>query len=363
MGLKYSLAGLRVTQARVYLHAWGAWYADVSVDGEHALSGAVALVLNDATFRGTVLSGGASFGRSDFRIVGGAGGWGKILPKRSYANDAGVKLASVVADAARECGETFDASTAPAGARLGPAWTRPSGPACRVLEQVSPSSWYVDEAGVTKLGRRAATTYSGKAARVSPLDRSRRRLVLAAEDFAPLVPGVVVDGLEAIDVLHSVDSETGARTTIYGKGIATASKLLDAYRKMLDQLDPDRLFRGTFEYRVVSLEGNRANLQPVLVSTGMPDLQRVPVRSGLSGAKSQLALGSRVLLTWVNADPARPEVVAFEDADGEGFRPVITEIDAQNFVKLGAGLLPVARQGDLAGGIFPVVTTQIKVKS
>lgn len=363
MGLTATFAGRRVTHARVYLPAWGAWYADVSIDGEHAITGAAVLVLNDLTLQGTVLSGGASLGRSDFRVVGGAGGWGKLLPKKSYANDAGVKLAAVVGDAAREAGETFDATSTSSSARLGPAWTRPADLACRVLEQVAPSAWYVGQDGITRLGRRAATAYDGKAARVSPIDRARRRLVLAADLLAPLVPGVVVDGLEAVDIMHAIDADLGLRTTVYGRGIATASKLLDAYRKMLDQLDPDRVFRGTFEYRVVSLAGNRANLQPVLVSTGMPDLQRVPLRPGVSGAKSQLALGSRVLVTWVNADPARPEVVAFEDADGEGFKPVITELDAQTFVKLGAGLLPVARQGDLAGGIFPVVTTQVKVTS
>lgn len=358
MSLIATFSGQRILSARIYLPAWGAWYADVSIGGEHTIAGAVRIVLNDLVLLGTVLSGGASFGRSDFRVVAGAGGWGKTLAKRSYANDAGVKLSTVVGDAAALAGESFESTSA---ARLGPAWTRPEGPACRVLEQVAPGAWFIGEDGVTRLGRRAVFAFTGKAARVSPIDRARRRLVLAADVIAPLVPGVVVDGLEAIDVMHSVDSESGQRTTIYGRGIATSSKLLDAYRKMLDQLDPDRAFRGTFEYRVVSLTGNRANLQPVLVSTGMPDLQRVPVRPGLSGAKSTLALGSRVLVTWVNADPSRPEVVAFEDADGEGFRPVITEIDAQTFVRLGAGALPVVRAGDLAGGIFPCAATQTKV--
>jgi len=361
MGLIATLADKRVLRARVYLHAWGAWYADLSLDGEHTLTGAVTLALADVSFQGTVLAGGAAFGRSDYRIVGGKGGWGKPLPKRSYENERfGVKLATVVGDAAREAGEVFESSSTE---RLGPAWTRPEGPARRVLEQIAPSAWYIGEDGVTRLGRRAVSQYTGKAVRVSQIDRAGRRLVLAAEQLAPLVPGAVVDGIEAIDVMHSLDAETGLRTTIYGRGVATSSRILDAYRALLDQLDPDRTFRGTFEYRVVTLDGNRANLQPVLVSTGMPDLQRVPVRPGLSGAKSQLALGSRVLVTWVNADPARPEVVAFEDADGEGFRPVVTEIDAQTFVKLGEGALPVARAGDLAGGIFAVGTTQSKVKA
>ena len=32
------------------------------------------------------------------RVVGGAGGWGRTLPRKSYANDAGVKLAGAGAD-------------------------------------------------------------------------------------------------------------------------------------------------------------------------------------------------------------------------------------------------------------------------
>jgi hypothetical protein len=86
------------------------------------------------------------------------------------------------------------------------------------------------------------------------------------------------------------------------------------------------------------------------------------VRPGVSGCRSDVALGSRVLVVFVDSDPARPQVIGFEDADGEGFTPLLTEIDASTFVNLGAGALPVARAGDLAG-IFPVVTTQVKVRA
>jgi hypothetical protein len=355
-----TLAGKRITRARVHVPAWGTWYAEASLDSEATLSGAVELVLNDATFRGTVLAGGPGLGRSEYRVVGGAGGWGKPLPKKSYANDAGVKLATVVADAAREAGETFDATTA-SSTRLGPCWTRPADIAGRVLEQVAPSAWYVGADGTTRLGRRAVTQYAGKATRTAPVDRARKRVTLAAEALADIVPGVVVDGVEAVDVVHTVDADTGLRTTIYGRGAAAGNAMLDAWRKVSDQLDPDRAFRGTYEYRVVLLNANRVDLQPVLVSIGMPDLQRVPVRPGVAGAKSTLTPGARVLVTWVNADPARPVVVGFEDADGEGFLPDVTTIDADTSVKLGAGAIPVARTGDFAGGIFPVNTTQTKV--
>ena len=100
-----TLNGHKVTDARVTIPAWGVWYADVAIDGEVALSGAATLVVADLTLSGTVLSGGPSTGRSHFRVVGGEGGWGKLLKKRSYANDAGVKLAKILGDAAFEVGE------------------------------------------------------------------------------------------------------------------------------------------------------------------------------------------------------------------------------------------------------------------
>jgi hypothetical protein len=355
----FTLAKRQITHGRVNLPAWGVWWADISIDGEVELSGDVDLVFNDLTLKGTVLAGGPAKGRSDFRIVGGKGGWGKTLPRKSYANDAGVKVSTVIGDAAIEAVETVDATTYPT-ARLGPAWTRPEGPASRVLEQIAPAGWYIGEDGITRIGARARVDFADKAPRVSPLDKARGTLTLAAENLAKLVPGVVVDGLEAVDVVHEITAKT-IRTTIYGKLGGETSRRLEAFRAILDQLDPDRAFRATWEYRVVTLSGNRVDLQPVLVSTGMPDLQRVPVRPGLAGSKSTLTPGSRVLVGFVNASPSRPVVLSFEDPDGEGFLPVLTEIDAETFVKLGAGLLPVVRLGDVAT-MWPISTTgQLKV--
>jgi hypothetical protein len=204
------------------------------------------------------------------------------------------------------------------------------------------------------------SAYTAKADRVTPVDKARRRLTLAAESIATLLPGATVDGLDVLDVVHVV-ADGALRSTVYGRGGGEASWMLDAYRRIFDQLDPDRLFRGTYEYRVVSQTGNRLDLQPVLSSTGMPDLQRVPVMPGLSGAKSGLKLGSVVLVTWINADPGRPIVTSFEGADGDGHKPLTTEIDATTTVKIGLGALPAAREGDLALGIFPIVTSQTKV--
>lgn len=357
-----TLNDFRITDAQAHLPAWGAWYVEASIDTEQTIApGAAAkVVLSDLTLTGTVLSGGPEKGRSDYIIVGGKGGWGQTLPKKSYANDAGVKLSKVLGDAAQSVGESINLGTRTAET-IGPAFTRKEGTACRLLERYAPGAWYVDEAGVTRLGRRSTSTLDAKVPRVSPVDRARGTVTLAPETLAAILPGVVVDGLEAVDVMHSISAKGGIRSTIWGKRGLGTSRRLDAFRKMVAQMDPDRDFRAVWEYRVVTQEGDRLNLQPVRVSTGMPDLSRVPVRPGVAGAKSTVTLGSRVLVGFIDAQPSRPVVLAQEEVGAEGFKPILTSIDALTLVKLGAGVKPVIAAGDMAGGIWPCVPTQVKV--
>jgi hypothetical protein len=367
-----TLAGHRVTKARVHVPAWGVWYAEASLDEEAALSGRVSLVVADLTLSGTILSGGPGpKGRSSFRIAGGAGGWGRTVPARSYANDAGVKAATVLVDAATASGETIDPATLPS-TRLGPAWAREIGPAARVLEQIFPAGWYVGEDGTTRIGKRPSAALKTPAV-VSSVDLARGTVALAAESIASILPGVVVEGITAVDVVHEL-APGALRSTLWGAGIASTSRRLTALRRMVEQLDPHSRFRGVYEYRVATQDGERLNLQPVRVSVGMPDLQRVPVRPGLSGGRADVALGSRVLVSFVDAEPSRPVVVGFEDAEGEGFLPVKLEIDATDELDLGAGatltkiaggVLGVARQTDvvIAGGFSGTIVGPCSTKA
>jgi len=351
VGIAATLNGHRATRARVQVPAWGAWYCDVSLDGEHTLAAgsAATLVVADATFKGAVLSGGPYQGRSEYRLVGGKGGWGKTIPKKSYANDAGVKLGTVLTDAATAVGETLSLTSTETTTRVGPAWVRPEGPASRALELLSSQSWYVDEAGVTRLGKRASSPLAVKATRTA-VDLARGTITLATDTIATIKPGTIVDGLEAVDVAYEVNADTGVRTTIWGKRGAS-SRAASSLLTLLNQLDPDRAYRGVWEYRVVTTSGKRLNLQPVRVSTGMPDLVRVPVMPGLSGCDADVKLGSRVLVGFIDSDPARPVVLSFEDAEGEGFVPTT--------ITFAKGVLGVARMTDpvLAGPFAGTITS------
>jgi hypothetical protein len=353
-----TLEGRRVTHARAHLPAWGVWWAEASLDEEAALTGRVSLKIADLTLSGTIISGGIGpKGRASYRLAGGAGSWGRSIPAKSYANDAGLKASTVLADAATACGEALDAATLPA-TRLGPAFVREAAPAARVLEQVAPAGWYVGEDGTTRIGRRAAVTLATPAS-IASIDRAVGTVALAADSIATIIPGITVEGLEAVDVLHELAPGTALRSTLWAAGIASTTRRLSGMRRILEQLDPRRRYRGIYEYRIVTQEGERVNLQPIRVSIGMPDLSRVPVRPGVSGARADLALGSRVLVGFIEADPARPVVLAFEDAEGDGFSPTILEFNASATIKIGAGaVLPAARQTDpvVAGPFAGTIT-------
>lgn len=316
-----TLNGTACTRVTVNLPSWGAWWADVETDGDVVFSGRVALQLADLALSGTVISGGARMGRGSWRIVGGAGGWGKTLSPKSYINDAGIKAQNVLGDAATECGETI--ADVPTGT-VGPAFSRLFGPASGVLQLLYPQSWYVGEDGVTRIGRRASSVVPAAIAR-GKVDLAANSIELLSDSIAALLPGCVCDGMIAVDVVHILDGKR-LRTALYGSAFGTVSKRLIAWARLLDQLRPFDRYRGTWEYRVVSQSGDRLDLQPASSRFGLPDLRAVRTRPGVPGCKATHALGSLVLVAFVNCDPSRPCVVGFDDPESPGFAPGALEL-------------------------------------
>jgi hypothetical protein len=359
-----AISGVTVLECRVHLPRWGLWFAEVVTDQPAELSGQVTLTVADLNLRGTIVAGGPWLGRSAYRIVGGAGGWAKRIPSKGYASDAGVKASTVIGDAAREAGETVEGAPKTS---LGPAWERMAGAASLTLQLCTERAWYVGEDGVTRFGARPRQQYAGGAARGS-VDLAAGTIELMSDSIASLVPGVVVEGVEALDVLHELHGAK-LRTTIWGSALSGTSKRLEGWRKLFAQLDPRAQYRGAWEYRVVSQFGKRVDLQPARSSLGLSDLRNVRMRPGVSGAKSMVRLGELVLVAFVNADPSRPVVLSHEDADGSGFTPFSTTLDVSLELKLGGDLAvqPVARMGDtcLVLGCLPGVINQgsLKVKA
>ena len=328
-----TLNGSTVLACSVRLPAWGIWWADVELDSDEQMAGAVTLELAGLTLVGTIISGGPWHGRARYRIAGGAGQWGKWIGPQGYANDAGVKRAGVAGDAATACGETVDLPGLTG--TLGGAWTREAGPASRTLELVAPRAWYVAEDGITRFGRRPAVPYAGEAA-ILLVDEAAARVVLGADELAGLIPGAVVDGIEAVDVLHELADGT-LRTTLWGDRGAS-SRTGTAFARIVLALTAELRYSGLHSYRVVSQNGERLDLQVERASSGLPNLQRVRVRYGVPGATVEHTLGALVLVAFVDGDPARPVVVAGDDPDAPGFVPAEIHLATAN--------APVVRYGE-----------------
>jgi hypothetical protein len=338
-----TLSGRIVTSCTVALPAWGVWWADVEADSEDdALTGAVALDVAGLELSGTIMSGGEWQGRARYRIAGGAGRWGAQLGARSYANDLGVKRRRVLSDAAQDCGERLEAEGITG--TLGPQWARDAGPASRVLHLVAPRAWYVGEDGTTRIGARPIVDYEGEATIVHA-DRSESRVVLAADDLRGLVPGVTVDGVTAVDVVHEIRG--GAlRSTLWGER-GSGSRVPRAFARAVESVMAWARYRGVWSYRVVSQHGERLDLQAERASAGMPDLQLVRVRPGVPGWRASHALGSMVLVAFVDGDPSRPVVIAGDDADSPGHVPAALAADAGTTIGLADAIGPVVCYGDL----------------
>lgn len=373
------LGGVVCSRMRLQVPSWGAWWLDAETTEPVDMSrGArVTAQIAERTLQGTIVNGYSRDGAAGYRIVGGAGGWGAPLPAKSYHNDAGVKLSTVVGDVASEVGETI--SGVSPSARLGAHFARVAGetrrPASWILNYYFPRGWYVADDGTTQIGQRPVVTYSGEGARVvtSP---AANVIELDVEALANLAPGVTIDGSEpATDVEVNLDARR-LRVRLYSAREGATARRLAAWAKLIDALVPDLKYRGCYEFRVVSQDGERFDLQPVLSSLGFDDLELVPVR-GPAGTKAKVKPGELVVVTFVNAQPDRPAIIAHDDPEAPGFMPLEVAIEAQTKLTLDgaqvliggdAASLGVARMTDPVvcgplGGTITQASTTVKAKS
>jgi hypothetical protein len=347
-----TLGGFSVSRAHVFVGAWGNYWIDVDLTEPETITGQTSFVCGGATMVCTVVSGGAVDGRAAYRLAGGKAGWGKTIPAKPYRDDSGVKIQTVASDAASEVGEAVEGFPSD---RVGPHFARGEGAASQVLHLLAPQSWRVDFDGVTRFGLRPPTAYTGDAPRTRR-DPGGPVIEVATEDLTGLVPGVTIDGsAPATDVEYVLDSK---RLTARVYAGAKLNRRLEAQRKIYEALFPDQRYAGTFEFRVVTQEGERLNLQPVRTATGLPDLAGVPVRPGMAGLKAKVLPGSLVLVTFVDRDPSRPAVTSHDAPDAPGWMPL--ELDFGGPAALGVAILGCTVQAGPFAGVITSASLRVK---
>lgn len=333
-----TLNGVRVVSGSITIPYYGTWVADVVLSEAGVISTGAKLVVSDLSLTGTVVRQASFAASRSARIVGGAGGWRNILPSRGYSHPAGVKLSTVLSDAARECGESIRVD----GDRsIGAHYARDAGKAERVLELELDGKWWVDALGVTRTDGRDGSPI------VTPFtviawSGGKGQFEIASESVASWQPGrtftsPTVDGVQVISSMTvDVDNEGKARLHVLSTNGAR-ERLRESIRAIIRQEIGMLSYLGAWEYTIAS--GDRDTVDAVSDDARMPSLTKVPMMPGLMGEVVTPTPGSKCRIVFVNADPTRPECVGIVGT------PVKIEI---------AGPIPTqaaARFGDAVSGV------------
>lgn len=335
-----SVDGHTAVGVRLHVPNVGAWFADVELEEDPDLSGAVVLRLGESEWKGTIdpRYNGTRGRQRSCRIVAGAGAWGALLAPRAYQNDQGVKARPVAEDAARSCGEQLG-TFSPASERLGAYYVRRAGAASVALEDASGGlPWWVDASGVTHVGERAAVDAAEGSYEVLEHDPRSRVVLLAVDD--PLAVGIGsvlterLDDPQTVRELELVVSADAVRVHAWCGGSSTSrGRLAGALASVVERLGADRIW-GAWRYRVIRMSADRVELQAVSRRAGLPDVLPVAMSPGVAGAHAALTPGSVVLVEFVEGSPTMPVITGFAGKGEGGWAPVSLTFDATT-IKLG----------------------------
>jgi hypothetical protein len=181
----------RIVSARITLPAWGAAVGDAQLADDAAVPARATLTIGNLALVMTARRGGgaagAFAGSRGLRLVAGADGWRQTCPRQFYADPLGIKLATVLRDAAVKVGESVALSSAYASRAVGVFWSREEAPASRTLKNTIGNAWWIDALGVTQIGERPTTRITS--AFVPTFDPARGQWTIATEDPLSWRPG------------------------------------------------------------------------------------------------------------------------------------------------------------------------------
>jgi hypothetical protein len=342
-----SLAGEPVSRAYLSAAYEGPWFIDCDMtDAAIGVQARVIFKLGDFQAVGTVVptADGTHGLQRKTRIVAGGAGWGGMVTRRAYHNDAGVSAREVAADVASECGEALG-TFAGGETRLRANYERRAGVASRWLREAARgATWWVDWDGITHVGARAAHTPKADSYTVLNYNPRERIATLAVDDLRELQIGSQLTvGLDEPLIVRAFDVEATPEQVRVRAWCGTGvSRILDALEGIREARDAGRL-PGQYRYRVTSPSGDRYYLQLVRTRPDIPQLPSligpVELEPGAAGLHHVLTKGAIVRIAFVDEDPSDPVIVGFGGRGQPGHVPETTELG-------GEGGALVARQGD-----------------
>jgi hypothetical protein len=332
------LNGARVISGTITIPFYGAWVADVILSESTDIPTSATLTVGDLTLRGTVVRQASFSASRSARIVGGAGGWRKPLSSKGYSHAAGVKMSTLLADAAGECGERIVVDV---DRVVGPGWARESAKAERLLHILLDGKWWIDPDGVTQTKARISTQVAAPFTVIS-WSGGKGLFEIATESIASWQPGrtfssATVSSVQTVSSV-TIESDNEGKLRLHVLSVdSTQERLRTDLRSLIRQEIAALSYFGVWEYTITS--GTDKTVDAVPTDSRMPSLTKCPMMPGLMGEVVTPAPGSKCRIAFVNGDPSRYECIGIIGT------PIKVEI---------AGPIPTqaaARFGDAVSGV------------
>lgn len=314
----------------------GGWRADVILESgaSPAVGARLTLTLADLACVGTVLTSGdditgsaTEHARPHAVVVGGIGWETALADPPHYQNDNGVRLSTILQDLARRAksdalpgGEPIEL---PPDLTIGDHWSCPTarpGEYLRVrdalahlFEQGFVLPWRVDPDGVTRFGPRKGGAVTARAT-VLRRDLGVGLRVVGLDSPAAFLPG---NTLEGAPIRRAVFLETAGALTadVWSDARLTfRSRVL----RIVSEAFPALVYGYPRTYIVEAVGGDgRLSLRP---PADAPHLRALPKVEAWApyGMRLTPAVGSRVVVGFRDANPARPFVLAYEPVASPG---------------------------------------------
>lgn len=352
MGFFASVAGFQIVSGTLIIPLTGMWTADLRISTQNPVSGNVTVIIGNLTLQGFVYRSEFYGGQTRARLVAGYGGWRQIISAQGYGSSSGVKLSTIMNDAALACGETVNV---PNDMSVGNAYIRMATYASDnlwiMIQKGIIPSWYIDPKGVTQLAswptNNVSTTFT-----VTDQKPDEGLVEIATEDYASWMPGctfsnyLLAPGVTytSAGVHYTWDNDGKFRFEVLTgtdpPNMPMQDRMLGPIQQTIDRQIAPLKFLGRYNYTISNPTSSTVDGTPVNSTLGLPDVTGAPITADSISTYTP-PNGSNCHIMFLDGDPSQPICV--------------WTAGAPTMAMLLNGTNPVARLGDQVQAFLPAM--------
>lgn len=316
--MSLAINGIPTISARIHLPKYGQWVCEAQLDDpgdgsfEALITDGIATLSIDTR---SMTASDSAVGRivsAQSQTIGLLGslvftaGRGirlsDTIGQRSYHDESGVNVATVLADILKDSGHTL---TGTVTSRLqGKHFLRERGPASRALTALLGKQWTFDLAGSMH-----APLVNTDFPEFDLLDHdtANQRCILAMDNLKDPRGARVAQLSKIVESATVTIDQNGIRAECQ-LGEMSLTTIIEA---MVEAVIARKVLAPQL-YRVHSMaDGGRVNLQPYEAASGLPDLINVPQYPGIGGGAPTLVPSQTVVVQFLGHDRTRPIITGY----------------------------------------------------